>query len=150
MSATNSHPSFNVHQHLQHTTSNSCHIQCPLAPANTSQRICNHLTPVAYYADGAPRCSSHPTHAHVLVHQESSGNDSTFDMHAQHALFLHFLTRHSFREFSHWGGVLRYSLSRHNKYITIYSYIYSNCTVCNYLYLNNDLTPPLPWWTRRL
>ena len=75
--------SFNIRQHLQHTVaSNGRHIQCPLAPANTSQRIRNRSMLVAYNADGAPRCPLRPTRAHVLVHQESSGNDSTFKMHA--------------------------------------------------------------------
>ena len=33
--------------------------------------------------------------------------------------------------------------------ITIHRYIYSRSSICNYLYFNNDLTPPLPQWTRR-
>ena len=114
---------FCVHRHPQMHHSTFAAIQC-LSHTTTTAHLDAHHT-------------RHAQRAHML-HQESSGNDSIFEVHARHALFLHFLTQHSFREFSHWGGVyttpfhsfptyflvwggvLRYSLSRHNKYITIY------------------------------
>jgi hypothetical protein len=81
-SATNSRPSVNVHQCLQHTASNGRLIRCPLVPANASWCIRNCSMPITYNADGAPQCPSRPMRTHVLVHQESPGNDSTFEMHA--------------------------------------------------------------------
>jgi hypothetical protein len=64
------------------TCSSGRHIRCTLVPADVSQRICNHLTPVTYIADGTPRCPSRPMRAHVQVYHESTGNDSSSEVHA--------------------------------------------------------------------
>jgi hypothetical protein len=56
---------FNIHQHLQHTASNSRHIQRPLAPANASRRIRSRSTPVTYNDNSTRRCPLHPMRTHA-------------------------------------------------------------------------------------
>jgi hypothetical protein len=56
---------FNVHPHLQHTASNSHHIQRPLAPANASRRIRSHSMPVMYNNNSTRRHPLRLMHTHA-------------------------------------------------------------------------------------
>ena len=99
------------HQHWRHY--GVCNqpvpiIQCPQQATATTSSV--HWHPQTHH--GASATIQRPSHLNAhrawrahAPHQESSENDSTFDMHAWHASLIHSLTQDSFREFSHWGGV---------------------------------------------